>query len=110
MIAIDHKNDKFRTVEPFAIAENDAWDTLFIIDGFTGNGIHMDSSGRWHMDFGDDERPCYTERVEGIYGKNKEEWEAAANAKLAKYGLRLGGFCKTLGDEYKLIEEEGFRA
>lgn len=110
MIAIDHKNVKFRDVEPFAIAESDTWDTLFIIDGCTGNGIHMDSRGCWHMDFGDDESPCYTERVEGIYGKNKEEWEAAVNTKLAKYGLRLGGFCKTLGNRYKLVEEEGFRA
>ena len=59
-------------------------------------------AGTWTL--ADDERPCYTERVEGIYGKNKEEWEAAANAKLAKYGLRLGGFCKTLGDRYKLVE------
>lgn len=71
MFAIDHKNVKFRDVEPFVIAESDAWDTLFIIDGFTGNGIHMDSSGRWHMDFGDDESPCYTERVEGIMARTK---------------------------------------
>lgn len=104
MIAIDHKNVKFRDVEPFAIAESDAWDTLFIIDGFTGNGIHMDSRGRWHMDFGDDERPCYTERVEGIYGKNKEEWEAAANAKLAEYGFKLGDFDEKTGDRYTLVE------
>lgn len=104
MFAITTKTLSFAMSNPSSSQRATHGDTLFIIDGFTGNGIHMDSSGRWHMDFGDDESPYYTERVEGIYGKNKEEWEAAANAKLAKYGLRLGGFCKTLGDRYKLVE------
>ena len=41
------------------------------------------------------------EKIEGVYGADEAEWEAAANKKLAKYGLKLGDFS---GDRYMLVE------
>lgn len=104
MFAIDINTGMTITVKPVAIYQSDAYDTLLIADAITGKGIWLDSNSEWNIDLEDDDFDYVAEKVEGIYGKNKEEWEAAANAKLAKYGLRLGGFCKTLGDRYKLVE------
>lgn len=61
-----------------------------------------DINRKWYTDSaydGDFEHAA--EKIEGVYGADEAEWEAAANKKLAKYGLKLGDFS---GDRYMLVE------
>lgn len=44
------------------------------------------------------------EKIEDVYGADEDEWEAAANAKLAEYGLKLGAFDEEAGGRYELVE------
>ena len=44
------------------------------------------------------------DKIEDVYGEDNEEWEAAANAKLAEYGFKLGDFDEKAGDRYTLVE------
>ena len=44
------------------------------------------------------------DKIEDVYGADEDEWEAAANAKLAEYGLKLGAFDEEAGDRYELVE------
>ena len=45
------------------------------------------------------------DKIEDVYGADEEEWEAAANAKLAEYGFKLGDFDEKAGDRYTLVED-----
>lgn len=44
------------------------------------------------------------DKIEGVYGADEDEWEAAANAKLAEYGFKLGDFDEKTGDRYELVQ------
>lgn len=104
--AIDFNTDEVVNVQPVAVYESSAYDTLLIIDGNTGKPLaYSDITREWYTDSAyDGELTHAAERVEGVYGADEEEWEAAANEKLAGYGLKLGAFDEEAGDRYELVE------
>lgn len=102
--AIDINTNKTITVKPVAIYQSDACDTLLIADANTGKGIWMGYDLDWQIDPEDGDLDHDAEKVEGVYGEDEEEWEAAANAKLAEYGFKLGAFDEEAGDRYELVE------
>lgn len=77
-------------VMPIAIKPNDSWDSLLIVDAKTGKGIWRDRNLRWRINLEDDDPTRTAEEITGIRGATVEEWEDAANAKLAEFGFRLG--------------------
>ena len=103
--AIDFDTNERITVQPVAVYESSAYDTLLIINGNTGKPlVYSDITREWYTDSAyDGELTHAAERVEGVYGADEEEWEAAANEKLAEYGLKLGAFDEEAGDRYTLI-------
>ena len=109
--AIDINTGKIVTVKPIAVYGSDAFDTLLIADANTGKGMWfgydtgwLGYDTRWHIDLEDDDLDYTAERIDGIYGSYETEWEAAANMKLADYGLKLGEFDEANGDRYTLVE------
>lgn len=104
--AIDFDTNEPITVQPVAIYAGSAYDTLLIADGTTGKPLaYGDINHEWYTDLaydGDFEQAA--EKIEGVYGADEAEWEAAANKKLAKYGLKLGDFDEKAGDRYTLVE------
>lgn len=102
--AIDINTGKIVPVKPIAIYGSDAFDTLLIADANTGKGMWLGYDTRWHIDLEDDQLDYTAERIEGIYGSYETEWEAAANRKLADYGLKLGEFDEANGDRYTLVK------
>lgn len=64
--AFDTNTDESISVIPIAIKPSDSWDMLLILDA-------------------ENQR-----KITGIYGASVEEWEDAANAKLADFGFKLG--------------------
>ena len=56
----------------------------------------------WRIDPEDGDHDA--EKIEGVYGEDEEEWEAAANKLLADYGFKLGAFDEESGDRYELVE------
>lgn len=92
-------------VQPVAVYGSSAFDTLVIVDGDTGRGLWFDPVTReWYTDLRDDDLGYTAERIDGIYGSYETDWEAAADAKLAGYGLKLGEFDEANGDRYTLVE------
>lgn len=102
--AIDTNTDKNITVKPIAIYQSDAYDTLLIADATTGKGMWFGYDFAWHIDLEDGDLNHDAEKVEGVYGEDEDEWEAAANKKLATYGFKLGDFDEKAGDRYTLVE------
>lgn len=102
--AIDINTNKTITVKPIAICRNDACDTLLIADANTGKGIWMGYDLNWQIDPEDGNLNYDAEKIEGVYGEDEEEWEAAANKPLANYGFKLGAFDEEAGDRYELVE------
>lgn len=101
-------------VNPIAIYRpNAAHETLLIADKTTGRGVWFDTNDReWYINLQgvDSNLRNDAEVIEGVYGADEEEWEAAANRKLAAYGLKLGDFDEKAGDCYTLLVEEGLSA
>lgn len=102
--AIDINTNKTITVKPIAICQNDACDTLLIADANTGNGLWMGYELDWQVDPECGDLNYDAEKIEGVYGEDEEEWEAAANKLLADYGFKLGAFDEEAGDGYELVE------
>lgn len=102
--AIDINTNKTVTVKPIAICQSDACDTLLIADANTGRGIWMGYELDWQIDLEDESLNYDAEKIEGVYGGDEEEWEAAANKLLADYGFKLGAFDEEAGDRYELVE------
>lgn len=98
--AID--TNKTITVKPIAICQSDACDTLLIADANTGKGICMGYDLDWQID--PENGDLDAEKIEGVYGEDEEEWEAAANKLLADYGFKLWVFDEEAGDRYELVE------
>ena len=76
--AIDINTNKAITVKPIAICQSDACDTLLIADANTGKGLWMGYDLNWQIDPEDGDLNHDAEKIEGVYGENEEEWEAAA--------------------------------
>lgn len=94
--------------KPIAIRRpNDAYEMLLIADANTGRGIWFDTNDcEWYINLQGVGGNLMKEAevVEDVYGADEEEWEAAANAKLAEYGFKLGDFDEKAGDRYTLVE------
>lgn len=73
--ATDINTGKIIAVKPIAICQSDACDTLLIADANTGKGI-MTSIDGLTPECGNLNYDA--EKIEGVYGGNEEEWEAAA--------------------------------
>ena len=101
--AIDINTNETIDIKPIVIAQSGALDVLLLADANTGKPLaYGDINRKWYTDSaydGDFEHAA--EKIEGVYGADEAEWEAAANKKLAKYGLKLGDFS---GDRYMLVE------
>ena len=104
--AIDFDTNEPITVQPVAIYAGSAYDTLLIADGNTGQPLaYGEITPDWYTELEDDgDFEQAAEKIEGVYGADEAEWEAAANKKLAKYGLKLGDFDEKAGDRYTLVE------
>lgn len=104
--AIDLNTNEVIDVQPTAVYASSAYDTLLIVDGNTGNPLaYSDITREWYTDSAYDGDAAHSaERVEGVYGADEEEWQAAANELLAGYGLKLGAFDEKAGDRYELVE------
>lgn len=102
--AIDINTNKTITVKPIAICQSDACDTLLIADANTGKGIWIGYDINWQIDLEDGDLDHDAEKIEGVYGKDEEEWKTAANKLLAGYGFKLGVFDEEAGDRYELVE------
>nr|DAL14798.1 MAG TPA_asm: hypothetical protein [Caudoviricetes sp.] len=104
--AIDLNTNEVIDVQPVAVYGSSAYDTLLIFDGNTGKPLaYSDITREWYTDSAyDGDMASAVERVEGVYGADEEEWEAAANKLLADYGLKLGAFDEKAGDRYELVE------
>lgn len=103
--ALDIHTNETVAVQPVAVYGSDAYDTLFIIDSNTGNGIWMGANpSQWLINLGRADSYSDSERVEDIYGLDEDEWEAAADRRLTVYGFRLGAFDEEAGDRWELVE------
>lgn len=102
--AIDINTNKTVTVKPVAICQSDACDTLLIADANTGKGIWMGYDLNWQIDPECGNLNYDAEKIEGVYGGDEDEWEAAANKLLADYGFKLGAFDEEAGGRYELVE------
>lgn len=102
--AIDINTNKTITIKPIAICQSDACDTLLIADANTGRGIWMGYDLNWQIDPECGNLNHDAEKIEGVYGENEEEWEAAADKLLDDYGFKLGVFDEEAGDRYELVE------
>lgn len=94
-------------VNPIAIHRpNAAHEMLLIADKTTGRGVWFDPNDcEWYINLQGEGNLMYdAEVIEGVYGADETEWEAAANAKLAAYGFQLGEFAEAAGDRYALVE------
>ena len=102
--AIDINTNKTITIKPIAICQSDACDTLLIADANTGKGLWIGYEANWQIDPENGNLNYDAEKIEGVYGGDEEEWEAAANKLLANYGFKLGAFDEEAGDRYELVE------
>lgn len=102
--ATDINTSKIITIKPIAICQSDACDTLLIADANTGKGIWMGYDIDWQIDLENGDLNHDAEKIKGVYGKDEDEWKAAANKLLADYGFKLGDFDEEAGDRYELIE------
>lgn len=102
--AIDINTDENISIKPIAIYQSDAFDVLLLADANTGKGIWRGFDYQWYTDPEDGDLDHDADKIEDVYGADEEEWEAAANAKLAEYGFKLGDFDEKAGDRYTLVE------
>jgi hypothetical protein len=102
--AIDINTNETISIKPIVIAQSGAWDVLLLADANTGKGIWMGYDLDWQIDPEDGDLDHDADKIEGVYGADEDEWEAAANAKLAEYGFKLGDFDEKAGDRYTLVE------
>lgn len=102
--AIDINTNKAITVKPIAICQGDACDTLLIADANTGKGIWIGYDLNWRIDLENGDLDHDAHKIRCVYGKDREEWEAAANKLLADRGFKLGAFDEEAGDRYELVE------
>lgn len=104
--AIDFDTNEVIDVKPVAVYESSAYDTLLIINGNTGKPlVYSDITREWYTDSAyDGDLTHSAERVEGVFGADEDEWEAAANEKLGYYGLKLGAFDEKASDRWTLVE------
>lgn len=102
--ATDINTCRIIAIKPIAICRSDACDTLLIADANTGKGLWMGYDINWQIDPEDGDLNHDAEKIEGVYGGDEKEWEAAANKLLADYGFKLGAFDKEAGDRYELVE------
>ena len=102
--AIDINTNENISIKPIAIYQSDAFDVLLLADANTGKGIWRSFDYQWYTDPEDGDLDHDADKIEDVYGADEEEWEAAANAKLAEYGFKLGDFDEKTGDRYTLVE------
>ena len=102
--AIDIDTNENISIKPIAIYQSDAFDVLLLADANTGKGIWRGFDYQWYTDPEDGDLDHDADKIEDVYGADEEEWEAAANAKLAEYGFKLGDFDEKAGDRYTLVE------
>lgn len=102
--AIDINTNENISIKPIAIYQSDAFDVLLLADANTGKGIWRGFDYQWYTDPEDGDLDHDADKIEDVYGADEEEWEAAANAKLAEYGFKLGDFDEKAGDRYTLVE------
>ena len=102
--AIDINTNENIPIKPIAIYQSDAFDVLLLADANTGKGIWRGFDYQWYTDPEDGDLDHDADKIEDVYGADEEEWEAAANAKLAEYGFKLGDFDEKAGDRYTLVE------
>lgn len=102
LTALDIHTNETVAIQPIVIAQSDAWDVLLLADANTGKGIWMGYDLDWQIDPEDGDLDHDADKIEGVYGADEDEWEAAANAKLAEYGFKLGDFDGE--DRYTLVE------
>lgn len=103
--ATDINTGRIIPIKPIAICQSDACDTLLIADANTGKGIWIGYYDfNWRIDPECGNLNYDAEKIEGVYGGDEEEWEAAANKLLANYGFKLGAFDEEAGDRYELVE------
>lgn len=100
--AIDINTNETTSIKPIVIAQSGAWDVLLLADANTSKGIWRGIDYQWYIDPEDGDLDA--DKIEDVYGEDEEEWEAAANAKLAEYGFKLGDFDEKAGDRYTLVE------
>lgn len=102
--ATNVNTNKTIDIKPIVIEQSDACDVLLLADANTGRGIWMGYDLEWQIDPEYGNLDTDADKIEDVYGADEEEWEAAANAKLAEYGLKLGDFDEKAGDRYELVE------
>lgn len=76
--ATDINTGRIITVKPIAICQSDACDTLLIADANTGKGIWIGYRLNWQIDTECGNLNYDAEKIEGVYGTDEDEWEAAA--------------------------------
>lgn len=104
LTALDIHTNETVAIQPIVIAQSGAWDVLLLADANTGKGIWMGYDLDWQIDPEDGDLDHDADKIEGVYGADEDEWEAAANAKLAEYGFKLGDFDEKTGDRYELVQ------
>lgn len=93
--------DKEVVVTPMAVFARGDFSTIYITDS-DDRGLWLDCHSDWTVDV--EEGDIHdAETIEGIFGTDKEEWEAVANEKLADYGFRLGSLDEDRQDRYFLV-------
>nr|UWF88649.1 MAG: hypothetical protein [Bacteriophage sp.] len=94
----DYDTYKEVTVTPMAVFGDGDFSTIFITDA-TYRGLWLNGDLDWLIDVKEGDIDD-AERIEGVFGTDKDEWGASANEKLADYGFHLGPLD---GNRYYLI-------
>lgn len=102
--AIDIDTGRIIAVKPIAIRQSDACGTLLMADADTGKGPWMGYGLNWRIDPECGNLSHDAERIEGVYGADENEWEAAADRLLADCGFKPDAFDEEAGDRYGLVE------
>lgn len=97
----DYDTEEEVTVTPMAVFGIGDFSTIYITDT-NGRGLWIGSCLDWLIDLKEGDIDD-AETVEGVFGGDEKEWEAAANERLAGYGFRLGDLDKEHGDRYFLV-------
>ena len=63
----------------------------------------------WQIDLENGDLDHDAHKIEGVYGEDEDEWEAAANKLLAGYGFKLGAFDEEAVDRYELVFAQSSR-
>lgn len=107
--AYDAETDKYIPVKPIAVDASSVLckrvphETLFIADAKTGQGIWFDDTGKeCFIDLQSEDFRADAEKI-SLLDMGSDKWKTTADMKLAKYGLKLGGFDEKAGG-WELIE------